>query len=186
MDLTVIEQEVATLPSTPIVIINETHLTVASSNFALLRKKIKAVQKFFLDDRRPFNDALAVNLAKEKEILAPLKEREAAYGEAITTYRRKTQAEALLKQVEELERFKRESESGVALPPALVATSAKTTVTFDGTVTARSERKWRIEDETLIPREYLMPNTAKISSHVRAGGEIPGVATWTQECLSVR
>lgn len=49
--------------------------------------------------------------------------------------------------------------------------------------------KYEIEDESLLPREYLMPNTAKIGKDVRSSkgnASIPGVKVWSESGIRYR
>ena len=56
-----------------------------------------------------------------------------------------------------------------------------------GTVTAKKKWTYEIEDEDLIPRDYLMVNEKKIAAVVRAGvRQIQGVRIYQEDDLQIR
>ena len=78
-------------------------------------------------------------------------------------------------------------ESAPPVPVAIVETPEKTTKTEAGSVTVRKVWDFRILEENLIPREYLMVDEKKIRAIVRAGiRQIPGVHIFEREELTVR
>lgn len=55
-----------------------------------------------------------------------------------------------------------------------------------GAVSTRIIKKVRITDESLIPREYLIPDLKKIEQVAKAGVAIPGVEVYEEKSISVR
>lgn len=55
-----------------------------------------------------------------------------------------------------------------------------------GKMQTRKITKVRIMDETMIPREYLVPNMTKITEAVLRGGiDVPGVEKYTEKVIAV-
>lgn len=61
----------------------------------------------------------------------------------------------------------------------------KTTKGEKGEVQIRMIKKVRIEDETKIPREYLVPDMVKIRKDALGGKEIAGIVVYEEESLAV-
>lgn len=129
-----------------------------------------------------------------KRWTVPLEEIDRKIRQAITNYNAVVEEERRKK--EELERKKRElleeiaAEEGRELPPPAPVEPLpipKTVRTSSGTVASRMVWDFEVEDEALVPREYLAVDTAKIRAAVRAGvREIPGVKIFQREELMVR
>lgn len=71
------------------------------------------------------------------------------------------------------------------IPPPPISKPAPVR-TAHGTSFTREETVVEIEDEKLIPREYLMPNMSKIKAACKAGKKIPGVRTYVDRNISYR
>ena len=71
------------------------------------------------------------------------------------------------------------------IPPPPISKPAPVR-TAHGTSFTREETVVEIEDEKLIPREYLMPNMSKIKPACKAGKKIPGVRTYVDRNISYR
>lgn len=54
-----------------------------------------------------------------------------------------------------------------------------------GTVHLRHNKTVVIDDESLVPREYLIPNIAKIAGDIKMGKEIPGVSVKETRSVSL-
>ena len=107
---------------------------------------------------------------------------------AINTRRRKIMEEQ--RRVEEEAERKRqqaekkaEKKGEVFIPPPL----AKTTQTQSGAAgTYRMVKRWKIEDEKIIPREYYVLDEKKINAIVKAGAMIPGIKVYEEPDLAIR
>lgn len=55
-----------------------------------------------------------------------------------------------------------------------------------GAISTRILKKVRIADESLLPREYLIPDLKKIEAVAKAGVEIPGVEVYEEKSIAVR
>jgi hypothetical protein len=60
------------------------------------------------------------------------------------------------------------------------ALAPKTVRTEEANMHMRSSWKFEIEDETLIPKEYLMPDEKKIRMAIKEGKTIAGVKSWKE------
>lgn len=75
------------------------------------------------------------------------------------------------------------------IPEAIVElapTVERTTRTSNGTTTVKKVPYVDIYDESLLPRQYLMPNRPLIEQHVKAGIEVLGVKLSYREEVAVR
>lgn len=125
---------------------------------------------------------------------------------------RKAEAEERAKQEAEARRIREEAEAAAAAealatgkpyeepkvePPQFVSPprpapaptyQVQKTVRADlGTATVKKKWTYEIEDENLIPREYLMVNEKKIAAIVRAGvRQIAGVRIYLEDDLQIR
>ena len=69
----------------------------------------------------------------------------------------------------------------VAPPPPRVTAPAQTTQFDDGSsATMKAVKKWRITDESQIPREYWILDEKKLNAVVRAGLEVAGIEIYEE------
>lgn len=137
---------------------------------ATLRKAAKA---HFESLKKPFNEAMANLRAKEKEFLGPMENGEAAIKKLIVQYNAKRDAR-LKEEQEKLELLSKQmAENGLDILPSVRLEKPK----LNGT-TVSNRYDFDIVDPNLIPREYLVVDTAAIGKVVRALKEktnIPGI-----------
>jgi hypothetical protein len=126
--------------------------------------------------------------------------------------RRKAEAEERARQEAEARRIREEAEAAAAAealatgkpyeapvietpqfvappaPPPAPSYQVQKTVRADlGTATAKKKWTYEIEDENLIPREYMTADLKKIGAVVKAGiRNIPGVRIFEEDTLQVR
>lgn len=163
-------------------------------------------------------DTLHKNLVKKKkEALAPLNEAEGIVGPKIVTYKRKEEEERqraiaearkkeeerrrkeeeLRKKAEEAqkegesqwsEEFKVEAEQVSKSTFKKELKEAPQVTKIEGTY-VRKNWKWRLKDESLVPREFLTLDSKKITEHVIRNKDktnIPGIEAYFEEKHSVR
>lgn len=53
-----------------------------------------------------------------------------------------------------------------------------------GKVTTRKITKYRVVDETKLPREFLIPNISKINEALKAGQEVSGAESYQEDIIS--
>lgn len=186
--------------------------------FMLGVRSLKKEISDFCDPEIKAADTLHKNLvAKKKNSLAPLNESEKIVGPKIATYKRQEEeerqraiAEARRKeeerrrQEEELRRkeeeAKREDETKWAedykekAEKVSVSTlktdlkEAPKVTRIEGTY-VRRDWKWRLKDESLVPREFLTLDSSKITRHVKLNKDksnIPGIEAYYEDNVSVR
>jgi len=151
-------------------------------DLALVKRRRKMIEDWFDGLKRPIRESLNAIQDKMNGMLEPVKEREKALAAACGQFFMQEDAKARIKQ-EEINRKHTEKveaalqagkDPDVIAPPRVAAAPTQST----GGVTIRMIKKWAIEDETKIPRQYFMLDQALIGQHVRAGLEIPGIRVY--------
>jgi hypothetical protein len=171
--------------------IRDTVLTMVIQNVDDYKKALEcllslSVIKLELDSKRqffskPLYDQMRRINAYFDQYLKPIEEADKILRQKIVQYRALKWEEFKQQEKEIYERIKNELGS-TELPPVVVTpTLAKNEVVSGGEVTFRIVKKWVVEDESKLPREYLKPDEKKIAEAVKKGEEIPGVKVYTEE-----
>lgn len=137
---------------------------------ATLRKAAKA---HFESLKKPFNEAMANLRQKEKEFLKPMEQGEAAIKKLIVDYNVKVESKLKEEQAKLDALSEQMADNGLTVLPSVKLEKPK----MQGT-TVRNRYDFDIVDPNLIPREYLVVDTAAIGKVVRALKEktnIPGI-----------
>lgn len=141
----------------------------------LCKNKIKEVEEQRKEFTKPLDEAKKVAMSKEKEITEPINE----FIEKINKAMNSWFIEENRKRQEEQKRLEEEAiananpeDCDVVVP---VVEEIKTTKGSIATTTMIKDFKFEIIDESLIPREYLIPDEAKIKKAINSGVEIPGI-----------
>lgn len=156
-----------------ITINNDSELNEANN---VLRKIVtlrKAVKAHFDGLKKPFNEAMANLRTKEKEFLAPMEQGEQTIKKLMVEYNKKVEEHLAKEQAILAETNKTLAENGLTVLPNVKLEKPK----IEGTTT-RNRYDFDIVDVNLIPREYLIVDTASIGKVVRAMKEktnIPGI-----------
>lgn len=165
---------------------------------ATLKKQVEERRQFFT---KPLNDQVRRINDFFKEMLRPLETADRILREKVLAYRqeqekKRREEEARLRKMLEKEQKRMEREAakqGLPAPPpipaptASVAPQPKTIEASLGAVSAKLVWDFEIEDETKIPREFLMVNEKAIRAAIKAGvRHIPGVRIFQREELAVR
>lgn len=142
-----------------------------------LNDHVKAINTKF----NPFKESLeGAELMVKKGMTAY---RESAEFKAAEEKRQTLEQEGLLAvkegDVQALEVIGAAHAEASALAPRIVETDS-------GKAHFREVTKFEIENESLIPREFLMPDEKKIKAAVNAGASIPGVRTWKEQSAVIR
>jgi hypothetical protein len=171
--------------------IRDTVLTMVIQNVDDYKKALEcllslSVIKLELDSKRqffskPLYDQMRRINAYFDQYLKPIEEADKILRQKIVQYRALKWEEFKQQEKEIYERIKDELGS-TELPPVVVTpTLAKNEVVSGGEITFRVVKKWVVEDESKLPREYLKPDDKKIAEAVKKGEEIPGVKVYTEE-----
>ena len=153
----------------------------------LLRKIVtlkKAAKAHFDSLKKPFNEAMANLRAKEKEFLAPMESGETTIKKLMVEYNAKVEAKLKEEQAKLEETAKQLSENGLSIMPSVKLEQPK----VQGTYT-RTRYDFDIVDVNLIPREFLVVDTASIGRVVRAMKEktnIPGIKVKVVKDIATR
>jgi len=171
--------------------IRDTILTMTIENVDDYKKALEyllslSVIKLELDSKRqffskPLYDQMRRVNAYFDQYLKPIEEADKILRQKIVQYRALKWEEFKQQEKEIYERIKNELGSSDLPPVVVTPTLAKNEVVSGGEITFRVVKKWVVEDESKLPREYLKPNDKKIAEAVKKGEEIPGVKVYTEE-----
>ena len=184
-------------------IVDEPTYNIALSVLAQCRKAGKRFddlkKKWTAPLKQQVKDQCGVIERDLDEMAAPAREADAVLTAKTNAWRlkvaelaRKAQEHDRLKQERAHERAVERAEAKGVEPPPMspvlptYAPPAKTVETADGSrVTFTRRFHMEIEDASLLPREYLVPDEVKIRKVASAGIQIPGVRSWYTEEPSV-
>lgn len=154
--------------------------------------KIKTVAKMAKERKELITKPLNEALASARDLFKPI-EQNCADAEKIIKSKMITfsdaqdaiREKAKEKIVEKVEAGKMTAEKAVEkldnLPSVQTTTTGKV-----GQVQTRMVTKYRIVDETKIPRLYMVPDMAKITEAIKAGTVVPGAESYTEKVISAR
>ena len=168
-DLMVLEKDIHERTDEPVALAHKTHKAIKALQNDLLgpvttaRKKVKQLMAGYDAEQERLRREEEARLQKEADKQA--EEAALRAAEAAEAAGDSEVAEAIL-------------EAPVAAPPVILPSSTpKTGVSF------REVWKFRVTDEKLIPRQYMMPDEKKIGGVVRAmkdGTQIPGIEVYSE------
>lgn len=190
-DLEVPKAELNTIIATAnlLVIENATDMEYATD----LRHSVKEIKKKLTDRKEEMTRPLMQALASTRDLFRPL---ETLYSEAEKTINGKMlefqDAEAERIKAQKVEAVK-SLESGEITPETAIEKMAEAgTVPTSvegkrGKITTRVVPKVRVIDESLIPREYLVPDLVKIAEAIlQKGLEVPGAEKYDHRIIASR
>jgi len=170
-DIEVVKKEVNLLEQTAIdlVINNNKDLELSSDNLS----KVKKVGKLIKERREEITKPMLASLSSVRALFKPVEETcenvEKIVKEKIKGYLDSQKQDINLS---EDTRSLTEKLEGVGELPKSIRT--------------RNVSKIRIIDESLLPREYLMPNDKKITEDFKEGIEIPGTEVYIDTIIESR
>jgi hypothetical protein len=147
-------------------------------SLSVIKLELDSKRQFF---SKPLYDQMRRVNAYFDQYLKPIEEADKILRQKIVQYRALKWEEFKQQEKEIYERIKNELNSADLPPVVVTPTLAKNEVVSGGEINFRVVKKWTIEDETKIPREYLKPDEKKIAEAVKKGKEIPGVKVYTEE-----
>lgn len=154
--------------------------------------KIKTVAKMAKERKELITKPLNEALSSARDLFKPI-EQNCADAERIIKSKmitfsddqEKAREAAKGKIVEKVEGGKMTAEKAVEKLDNLP--TVNTTITGKvGQVQTRMVTKYRITDETLIPRLYMIPDMGKITEAIKAGTVVPGAESYTEKVISAR
>ena len=152
---------------------NDEELNEANNILRRLATLRKAAKAHFDGLKKPFNEAMANLRTKEKEFLEPMEKGEAIIKHLIVEYNHNRDEQLKAEQAKLDAMAKTLEGTGLSVLPSVKLDKPK----MQGT-TIRSRYDFDIVDVNLIPREYLIVDTAAIGKVVRALKDktnIPGI-----------
>jgi hypothetical protein len=147
-------------------------------SLSVIKLELDSKRQFF---SKPLYDQMRRVNAYFDQYLKPIEEADKILRQKIVQYRALKWEEFKQQEKEIYERIKNELGSADLPPVVVTPTLAKNEVVSGGEVSFRVVKKWMIEDETKLPREYLKPDEKKIAEAVKKGENIPGVKIYTEE-----
>lgn len=191
-------QDVSTLRSqSSLILAAASSLTITSDAdmeaSADVLHKVKEIEKVIVDRKEEITRPLMAGLASARELFKPfeivvadakkmVKEKQLAFIKA-EDERREKERERIATQVD---RGNMREDTAAKKLDVLgeTKTSAQGSI---GSVQTRTMTKVRVIDNAVIPREYLVPDMAKITAAVlQEGKEIPGVEKYTEKIMVSR
>lgn len=177
-----------------LVITSDGDVKSATNDLSIISGLKKAIEEKRKEYIQPINDHLkAVNEAF-KTFTEPLKQADQITRHKILDYRaeqerRRQEAEKIAR----LEQEAAERKAALTGEPIVVpevegtAPSAPSHYRAEmGTLGKIMVRKWEVEDMALVPEEYKMLDSARLTKVVKAGiPSIPGIRIWEEETLRV-
>lgn len=160
--------------------------------------QIKSVAKALETDRKaitdPINKSLKLINAKYKAPKEALEQAQRSLERKLGSWyaeqqrkAREAEAKALAAQQAKQEKLNaRADELGVApamaapVAPRVAAPAKSVSTAGGGSVGLKPVQKWRVTDEALVPREYLVLDEVKIGKVTRAGVDIPGIERYEE------
>lgn len=157
-----------------------------------LLKKIKVVGKMITDKKELITKPLNQALKEARDMFRPIEdscsESEALVKRKMIAYQNeqeKIRREELAKIEKKVEKGTMKVETAIKKIENVqeVQTSVQSSI---GAASTRILKKVRITDESLIPREYLVPDMKKIEMVAKAGVAIPGVEIYEEKSIAIR
>ena len=172
---------------TGLVIETQEHMAGAADLLHAIKQGEKTITVRKEEITRPLMDALA----SARDLFAPLilgcKEAETVLKYKMKTYMDKEEARVALEKSrieKRLDKGTMRQDTGIAKLEDLSKTTA-TTSGQTGTVKSRMVTKLRVVDESVIPREYLVPDMKKIGEAVlHEGKSVPGVEKYQERVVA--
>lgn len=180
-EIALIEKEIKTLPTAP-AITNQNDLESA----ALVLTRIKGIAKTIEARKKEITAPLMASLASVRDLFRPheeqLKNSETMFKTAILMYQNAQDAIA----EKERARILARAEKGSYRPETAAAKLEAVAETPKATgIQTRTITKVRIVDESMIPREWLVPDMTRITEAVlRQKVEIAGVEKYTEKIIA--
>ena len=171
-------------------------LTIASQEDMVkatdILSKIKTVGKMIKERKEQITKPLNEALSSARDLFRPIEDDTSAAEKVIKTKMLTWQSAEDARAKKEEDRITARVEKGTMradtaaeklqnIAPAPTAVQGKV-----GAVKTMIIKKYRVTDETKLPREYLMPNMPAITEALKAGTVIPGAEMYEEKVISAR
>lgn len=167
----------------------------ATNDLSMIAKLKKAMEEKRKEYVKPLQDHVKEINDAFKTLMQPIEEADRITRDKILAYQKiladqKAEEERINAMRLEAARAEMELKGELTEPVDLVEVSEgapKRVRTDMGTVGQRMIRKWELEDMALVPEEYKMLDSAKITKVVKAGiPSIPGIRIYEEAIIAVR
>lgn len=171
-----------------VIIKDDLGLTNATDILSRIKSIAKAAKARKEEITKPLNEALSSARSLFKPIETSCEQAEGVIKGKILAYQNEQERKIEAAKVKVAERVER----GTMLPETAVAkieTIGEASTAHQGNVGAIAQRvikKYRVVDASLLPREYLAPDMAKITEALKAGVEVPGAEVYEEKIISAR
>lgn len=182
------EREVLLAEKPPYLVTTDVELTVAMTfieKARVFKQGAEKVRSFFV---KPLNDHVRDINADFKALVQPITETEERLVAGVQYYRAQLAQTAAIEQARLNAEAAQELNEGKSLIPEAIAATAKAPekkiVTETGSMHFTEHWTFEVEDITKLPKEYLLPDTAKIGKVVKAlkgDTNIPGIKLIREE-----
>jgi hypothetical protein len=169
-----------------VVVNSEADFQAASQILVALREKRKALDDKRLSFTRPLRDVVNNINAFMKPPIALYEEAEKVLKNAMGDFKRRLAAAQMQAMAEAQKAIEQNNQQGFVTQMQTAAASQQPQAPGAHT---RTTWKFRIVDFNAIPREFLMPDEAKIRAYVQSAKEnasIPGIEVYPDENIVVR
>lgn len=173
-----------------------TELTIASQEDMVkatdLLSKIKTVGKMIKERKEQITKPLNEALSSARDLFRPIEDDTSSAEKVIKTKMLTWQNAEEARARKEEERIAARVEKGTmradtAAEKMQNIVAAPTAVQGKvGAVKTMTIKKYRVTDETKLPREFLMPNMPAITEALKAGTVVPGAEMYEEKVISAR
>ena len=168
-------------------------LKPATNDLFIIAKIKKALEEKRKDYVKPLQDHVKTINDAFKTFMEPIESADKIIRQKVLAFQ--AEQEHIRREQEEINRLRMDAarkemelKGEISEPVQLVEVmieSPRRVSTDMGTVGQRMINKWEIVDFKLVPDEYKMVDSAKITKLVNGGGTIPGIRTWKEPVLTV-
>lgn len=155
-----------------------------------LLSKIKKVGKLIKERKEAITRPLMESLNSTRDLFKPLEQSHASAESIIKTKMLGYQHEVEEKNRIEQQRIAARVEKGTMKQETAIEKIGnqqevkKQAEGKVGKITTRKVTKYRVTDESKLPREFLIPNMSKINEALKAGQEVPGAESYQEDVIS--
>lgn len=154
--------------------------------------KMKTVAKMIKEREEAITKPLNEALSSARDLFRPMKQNLAEAESVVKTKMLAYDAAEEKRIAEEQQKIAEKVEAGKMKPETAMKKienigEVKTSVQGKvGQTQTRTVKKYRVVDESKIPREYLVPDMGKITEAFKAGKVVPGAEAYEEKIISAR
>lgn len=176
----------AVAAATAMVIATDDDLAAATDVLSKIKKVAKMAKERKELITKPLNEALSSARDLFKPIEQNCADAEGIIKKKMLTYQDEQQAirdKATAQIDKRVEKGTLKEETAADKIAALPEVKKAVTGKFGG-ISTRNVTKYRVTDAALLPREYLVPDMAKITDAIKSGTTVPGAEAYTERVIN--